>query len=210
MLIKSDLIEIIDPNRQDFGTGNKIAGRPDPHRDDRNKAELEKQNELKESYEKGFAEGVKAGIESEKGRSASAAAAFSTALRELAMLRKKTLERAEPEILDLAVAIAEKIIHREVSAGREVFAGVLKSAVRDILDREGIRIKLNPKDYRYVMEVNPHILDGFEGIKNPAFEADPGVREGGVIIETRFGEVDARIEKQLEEIRTAMHNKVIP
>ncbi|MDD2671944.1 MAG: FliH/SctL family protein [Syntrophales bacterium] len=211
MLIKSELIQIID-TRQDFEPADRIAGGgPEPpRREEQNKAERERQAALKEAYEKGFAEGVKAGIESEKARSASAVAASSTALRELATLRKKTLERVEPEILDLAVSIAEKIIQREVSAGRDVFVGVLKSAVRDILDREGIRIKLNPKDYQYVMEVDPNILEGLEGIKNPEFESDAGIREGGVVVETRFGEVDARIEKQLEEVRSAMHHKVIP
>ncbi|HPL62827.1 MAG TPA: FliH/SctL family protein [Syntrophales bacterium] len=211
MLIKSELIQIID-TRQDFEPADRIAGGgPEPpRREEQNKAERERQAALKEAYEKGFAEGVKAGIESEKSRSASAVAASSTALRELATLRKKTLERVEPEILDLAVSIAEKIIQREVSAGRDVFVGVLKSAVRDILDREGIRIKLNPKDYQYVMEVDPNILEGLEGIKNPEFESDAGIREGGVVVETRFGEVDARIEKQLEEVRSAMHHKVIP
>jgi flagellar biosynthesis/type III secretory pathway protein FliH len=41
-------------------------------------------------------------------------------------------------------------------------------------------------------------------VKNIAFEEDPSVDRGGALIETLFGEVDARLEQQFHEIKTAM------
>jgi flagellar biosynthesis/type III secretory pathway protein FliH len=41
------------------------------------------------------------------------------------------------------------------------------------------------------------------------FEEDASIKRGGAIVETMFGEVDARIESQLKEIQAAMLNQQI-
>ncbi|MBE9547282.1 MAG: hypothetical protein IMF10_07295, partial [Proteobacteria bacterium] len=74
-------------------------------------------------------------------------------------------------------------------------------------DREEMKIRLNPTNYNYMMEVDPGILRSFGDIRNVAFEEDEGIEPGGAIIETLFGEVDARLDKQLDEIRDGLKAK---
>ena len=45
------------------------------------------------------------------------------------------------------------------------------------------------------------IFKEVNGVKNIAFEEDPGIQPGGVVVETLFGEVDARLEQQFQEIK---------
>ncbi len=40
-----------------------------------------------------------------------------------------------------------------------------------------------------------------------AFEEDPSVKRGGALLETSFGEVDARLNQQLGELKAALLNK---
>ncbi|MCX5836181.1 MAG: FliH/SctL family protein, partial [Deltaproteobacteria bacterium] len=54
------------------------------------------------------------------------------------------------------------------------------------------------------MEIKSDFLQHFDGIKNIVFEEDESVRRGGAIIETLFGEVDARLDQQYNEIKTVM------
>ena len=85
--------------------------------------------------------------------------------------------------------------------------GVLKEALRNILDKEGMTIRLNPVDYDYMLEVNPRILNSFEGVKDPVFERDDSIEQGRVVVETLFGQVDARLDSQMREIQSAMVRK---
>lgn len=157
-----------------------------------------------EAYAKGFTEGVKKGAETERVNLRSSAETVSAFFRELSRLREEIFRNSEGEILDLAFAIAEKVVHQEVSANRSVASSVLKSAMKDVLDREGLRIRLSPLDYHHLTEVNPDAIRGLEELRNAEIETDESIGPGGVVIETLFGEVDARIDRQLNEVREAM------
>jgi flagellar assembly protein FliH len=76
-----------------------------------------------------------------------------------------------------------------------------------VLDKDGITVRLNPEDYRYMMEINPGTIDGFDEIRNMSIVEDNSIRRGGVVIDTSSGEVDARLDQQLHEVRKAMSGK---
>jgi flagellar assembly protein FliH len=71
-----------------------------------------------------------------------------------------------------------------------------------------MKIRLNPRDFLHIMEVKHDFLQSIDGLKNVIFEEDSGIPPGGAVIETSFGEVDARLEQQLREIRIAMEAKL--
>lgn len=158
----------------------------------------------KEFYDKGYAAGFRKGAESKEKETATAIETSLKLIREIEQIKKSTLENSEKNLLDLAFAIAEKVIHQEVSEDRGVVASILKEAIKDVLDRDGIKIRLNPKDYTYLSEISPPFLTALDGIRNAAFEKDEGIGRGGLVIETQFGEVDARIEQQMKEVREAL------
>lgn len=151
----------------------------------------------KEAHAKGFAEGV----ESRKPEFLAALSAMAGVTREIGEVRKRIFSEVEEQMLGLACAIAEKVIHTEVSTNNEIVLAVLRDAVKNVMDRDGIKIRLNPDDLRFITEMNPDFLQGISGLKNMTFEGDAGIQRGGVILETISGEVDARLEEQLTEIK---------
>ena len=161
----------------------------------------------KEAYARGFAEGQKTGADGERRRLSEAMEALANCMRELDRLKNGCLEENEDKILDLVFAVTEKVINREITTNRDIVHGVLRNAIRQVIDRDGIVVRLNPEDYRYMMEVNPGIIDGLGDIKNMSIVEDGSIRRGGVIIDTSSGEVDARLEQQLHEVRKAMSGK---
>lgn len=66
---------------------------------------------------------------------------------------------------------------------------------------------MNPEDYRYIMEINPGFINSFDDIRNMTIVEDNSIKRGGVVIETSSGEVDARLEQQLNEIKKAVSGK---
>ena len=158
----------------------------------------------KEAYDKGFLEGIREGINREKKELALTVESVAKLVRELKMLKEKLWESSEREMIDLAFLIAGKVIHTEVSTSKEVILTVLKDTIRNIQDKEGIKIRLNPADYNYITEAKPDFPGSFCNMKNISIEKDEEIGRGGAMIETRWGEVDARLDQQLNKIRESL------
>ncbi len=160
-----------------------------------------------ELYQRGFAAGIEKRGELQKEEFALAVSALNEMMKGFDRFRKDILEKAEGQMLDLAFSITEKIIHQEVLTNRGVIQGVLREAINNILDRDGIKVRLNPQDFKYMTEIKHDFLQNLDGVKNMVFEEDPSIKRGGALLETSFGEVDARLNQQFGEIKTALLNK---
>ena len=93
------------------------------------------------------------------------------------------------------------MIHLEVTTNKDVIHGVLKDAIKSISDRENMKIRIHPQDYRSMLAIKSDFIKGFDGMKNVIFEEDESIQRGGAIIETMCGEVDARLDQQYNEIK---------
>lgn len=162
------------------------------------------QQAVKEAYENGVAEGVKKGRDLQSQDSLRVLQSMNQVIKETAMLKEKILVDVEKQILELSLAIAEKVLHSEVTTNSEVIKNVLRDAIRNIVDRDNMKIRLHPLDFRTMMEIKADFLQSFDGLKNILFEEDDSIQRGGAIIETMFGEVDARLEQQYQEVKAGL------
>ena len=144
----------------------------------------------------GFAEGVRRGREEAAFSLAPAMQALTAALDEALAARAALLETAERRAVELALAIAEKVVvgALEVQPGRVV--DVVRGALRGLLDAERIFVCVHPDDVELVREAGESLTDvPFE------IHAEQRVPRGGALVRTSVGEVDARIERQLDAVR---------
>jgi flagellar assembly protein FliH len=160
----------------------------------------------KQGYEQGFSEGFKKGSEIQKDEVLAITNALHAIMEEVSLFKEKTIETSEKQILDLCFSIAEKIINQEISSDKNVILSVLKAAFRNIADRENIKVRLNPQDYQYMVEIKNEFISSMDGLRNVFFEEDGSIARGGAIIETSSGEVDARISEQLHEVKAGITN----
>ncbi|MDZ4164861.1 MAG: FliH/SctL family protein [Smithellaceae bacterium] len=119
---------------------------------------------------------------------------------ELSRLKSVVIKESEEEILRLALAIAKSILRQETKINREYLVPILKEIILDIDKNDGLKIRLNPEDLRYITEVKKDFVQEIEGLRNFVLEEDTSIKLGGVIIETNGGEIDARLEKQIIEL----------
>jgi len=158
----------------------------------------------KKMYDKAFSEGVREGRNQEKKKSSMAIESVAKLIKDLKILKDEFFENSEKEIIDLIFLIAKKVIHREVDTSREIIVSVLKDTVKNVRGKEDIKIRLNPKDYHYIMEASPDFLSKFCDIKNTLIEEDEEIGRGGAVIETDLEEIDATLDHQLDKIKAKL------
>jgi len=215
-IIKATEVKIVD--RSAAGSRHFVEaryGRTEPERgaSPPPPSELEKslaaaEEKLRRVEKEAYDRGLQAGAERQRRELAPAAESLSRLIREIGGLKQRIFTSTERQVIRLVLAVAEKVIHREASLHADVIQHVLRDAIRNIVDREGMKIRLNPRDFLHVMEVKQDFLRSMDGLKNVIFEEDSGIPFGGAVIETSFGEVDARLEQQIREIRIAMEAKL--
>jgi flagellar assembly protein FliH len=119
---------------------------------------------------------------------------------ELQIEREGFLRQAEPEILKLSFAIAEKVIGREVSEHPDIVLDLIRKSMKRLKDKAELRIRVNPEDLQLVREARAELLASVDGVEKIEVSDDRRVGRGGCIIESPNGTLDARIATQLGEL----------
>jgi len=98
------------------------------------------------------------------------------------------------------LAIARQVICQEVAFNRDIVVCVAREALAKVEDPGRIKIKMSPSDLQFIKETRSQLSNMIENIDNVTLEAAENIQNGGCIIETDLGEIDARIEKQLQAV----------
>jgi flagellar assembly protein FliH len=147
-------------------------------------------------------EGAAQGREEGKQDALPSAVAFANAGQALIVFEEQMIARYTPEMVRLAVEIAEKIVLKTVAADPAIVASILERARREVLDARRILIHLNPADYNLLAEMRPELLTmGHDNGRVIEVVADEEVSRGGSRLETEIGIVDATLPTQIAEIR---------
>jgi flagellar assembly protein FliH len=152
---------------------------------------------------KGHELGKQAGLESAMQKLESLLTGGHKLIGELGELHRQTCRDVEAELVQLALAVARKIVGRDVSLGPDVVTRIIQQALARVEHAGRITIKLNPADLELLADIKPQLLSGLPEAGRAAFEADAGIARGGCLIATDGGEVDARIERQFQVVEEA-------
>jgi len=106
--------------------------------------------------------------------------------------------QAIPQLKDLAVRIARKIIGRELEFHPDAVIDIIKTALAEkARQRREIFLRVNPEDMQMIRERKEDLLEVLSRCKEIGIREDPEVARHGVIIETEAGTIDAQLETQL-------------
>ncbi len=162
----------------------------------------------KEAFQRGYEAGEKAGVEAAKKKLEGAINGIVLLIEGLKDLNRQIYEEGEMKIVALAICIAEKVIHSELKQNPEIIVNVVRAALKKVLDREMLTIKVNPKDFEVLNRYRPELIASTNEKRGLTIEWDDSIMPGGCMIETNHGEVDARIDKQLEEISLDLKEEI--
>ncbi len=163
----------------------------------------------KEAYEKGFSQGEKDGLELAQKRFETILDSFGQILKKMERLHLELYGECEKEIIQIISAITRKILRYDWPLPEGVVRENLRAAFEYVIEPMKIVVHLNPKDHQSLL-THPHGLpwSGSEGMDSIKIIPDPSVTRGGCFLETSFGEIDGRLESQLDHICSLMGSKV--
>ena len=193
-----DLDNIDFSQRQERRRGDRRRG----YRriDDRNliSRAQEEADTIKETAAK---EGYRAGIE----QAEVDINALRAKIADFVSAKKEVFEYIAPDILEISVDIARKIIKREVEQNPQVILDSIVDVMKTLSKEEPrITVKLNPLQVDLVKTELPEYISsmGIEAKINVV--GDESIAEGGCILNTNNGIVDASLDTQLEIIKAAL------
>jgi len=153
----------------------------------------------REAFEKGRLEGERAGESVALARTDDLLRRLSATIDEISSLRVAMMRKTERELVRLAVAMAERIVRKEVQLDRELLTKMAHVAIERLGESVVATIHLNPADHEAISARR----DASLGLA-VQIVADPAVEPGGCVVRSAFGVIDAGIDTQVREVARAL------
>jgi flagellar biosynthesis/type III secretory pathway protein FliH len=156
------------------------------------------------AQQEGFQAGFEAGLAQAQATMQPVAAALQEAHVALGAERERAAEVCELHAIDLALRLAEKTLGAALQARPEHVVDVVRGGLRRLLERDRVIVLVNPEDMELVRDATADLKAQLGGIGELDVQAERRVSRGGAIVRTETGEVDGRLETQLERAREAL------
>jgi flagellar biosynthesis/type III secretory pathway protein FliH len=150
----------------------------------------------REAYEKGFEQGQKDGLALEQRQMEEKGKQLEALFNALNQLKEQIYAEAEGEVLKVGLAVARKIVRNEVKTENRIIEETIRAALKFVVDKSHIRIRISPDDMEEVRAALPSLAAMTKAGRFQIVE-DTAIGRGGCILDTGFGRINATIEDQL-------------
>jgi flagellar assembly protein FliH len=152
----------------------------------------------REAFARGYAEGERTGEAAARARVDAMLQRLAETVAGIADLREGVLRRSERELVRLALAMAQRVVRREVDIDRELLSVMARTAIDRLGENAVATIHLHPADCDAVREHGGADASGLDVV------ADVNVPRGGCLIRSALGTIDAGIDAQMRELARAL------
>ncbi len=158
----------------------------------------------RDAYAQGFRDAEKQAAEQAAAQMQPLMDRFSKTLTSLAEQRSRIRRESEVELVQLSLAIAKRILNRELTIDPTSIEGLLKAALDKAQAHEICRIRMHPDQDALVRSCLSRLMPA----RNLEFVSDGSLRPWDVLFETRGGWLDASLDTQLKEIERGFEDRL--
>lgn len=162
----------------------------------------------REAYALGLDEGREKAFEEKRSVFQEKVLHFEELISSVERLKSDLIASNEAQILRLVMYMAKRLAMAEVKERPELVLEVIKTAVESAQSEEAITVRLSPSDMQFIDETRMKLGKEFDALKKAKFEASDSVSDGGCVVETNYGDVDATMEQRFEKLWTAVSEKL--
>ena len=159
------------------------------------------------AYQKGFSEGQQAGYSESRNEVEPAIELLKNLAVEIENGMDSVWSSCRQRVIELALEIAEKIIGEAAQSCREIAVELTNRCLKMIREQAKVSISVNPDDAEAIRVVRSDLIAMTEGLRTVEVFEKGLIPHGGVIVETDAGQLDARIEEQMEVITAVLKPK---
>lgn len=172
-----------------------------------------------EAHTRGLEQGRAAGVE--QARNEAAQTALEEARQDLARLsqalgdglaafeesRRRLLANAERGLIELSLAIARRVCKHDVGSSSDAARANVR-ALLEMVEHDGdLQLHVNPADGDALSQALPELSASVGRLAHVDVVPDPAVEQGGCVLHSRDGVIDASPEAQLERVARALVEK---
>ena len=119
----------------------------------------------------------------------------------------KVFNLIAPNILELSMSIAQKVIKHEAKIDIQIVEDTVMDALKMLSKNEPkIVLRVNPIQVQYLKDTLPEKIKSLGMETKLSVLSDEAITEGGCIIQTNNGMIDATIEAQLGIVQMALRS----
>jgi flagellar assembly protein FliH len=155
---------------------------------------------LEGARKEGVAEGREEGYEGGKAEVERLIELLHSIINTAIAKRTEIIEESETQLVNLVLLIAKKVVKVISENQKNVVVNNVIQALRKMKTRGDVAIKVNLADVKLTSEHIKDFMRMVENVRSVTVLEDSTVDPGGCLIETDFGQIDARISSQLHEI----------
>lgn len=163
-------------------------------------AEVKTATTNKDAYDVGFKEGIEKGFVEGKEEVERLIEKVHQVLSAAIEKRNQIIEESETQLINLVLLISQKVIKVISENQKNVVVNNVIQALRKLKTRGEVIVRVNLEDVKLTTDHIKDFMRMVDNVRSITVLEDSTVDRGGCIIETDFGEVDARISSQLNEI----------
>lgn len=168
----------------------------------REQAEKDKEptHDCSQLQQEAFDAGVLQGREEAKNPAEVEAQRALSLVAQTEQLRLESARQAEFNIVELALAIAKKVIHREASLDAGIAVEQVRQLVQSIAEKGLITVRAHPSEMAHLQSFRAFVVGADGQPARLSFEGDASIQPGGCIVESSQYFIDASVETQLDKI----------
>ncbi len=131
---------------------------------------------------------------------------FETAAAQLNQKREQWLSQWESAAIRLAAAIASKVLHKAVRLRPDLCEINAREALKLAAGKTQVSVRMNPEDITALGDRVERFATALNWTDRIPVIPDPSIGRGGCIVQSEHGEIDARLESQIERIADELLN----
>lgn len=131
---------------------------------------------------------------------------YAEVLQDIARARQlyaQTMDTAEADMVEMAFRLAARIVGDTLARDPARVQAMVAAVLRRARGKRDILVKVAPQDLQMLEASGEVLSQQVDGVA-VYFEADDTLTRGGCVIHTESGQIDGRIETQLDIMRRAL------
>ena len=160
-------------------------------------------------FEEGYRQGVSQAENTLRKEYSDMLAEASSILEQSYKLKQQIIQESEPFLIELSTSIAEKIIIRQLSLEPSWVIELIQKVLARRREKGIITLCVAPSQFAYIQDAREELITSIDSQAELEIIPDSSVQDQGCVIRSSYGSIDARIDTQLKEIKSALQQLAI-
>ncbi|WP_152392469.1 FliH/SctL family protein [Paenibacillus guangzhouensis] len=154
-----------------------------------------------DGFERGYQEGLEQAQEATRQQVEQMLAEAKAILEQAYLAKDQIIQEAEPFLVNLSCAIAEKIVDKHLSMEQDYAVELIRKQLTRKREQGMITLCVAPEHLAFVQAAREELILSIDSQAELQILPDSSVTDWGCVIRSSYGSIDARIDTQLTEVK---------